>query len=139
MSAHELLLYDGVCGLCNRLVAFLIRHDRRDKLRFASLQSETGSAIVSRHGGDPEELNTVYLVSDLDTPDERVRVRGKAIFYALHAIGGLWRVPALMHFLPAFLLDIGYRLIARLRYRIWGKLEECSVPTPTTRAKFIDT
>lgn len=138
MSAHKVVLYDGVCGLCSHLVAFLIRHDRRDQLRFASLQSETGRAIVARHGGNPEELNTVYLVSDCDAPGESVRVRGKAIFYAFEAIGGVWRVPAVLRFLPAFLLDIGYRLVAKFRYRIWGKLEQCSVPTPATRAKFID-
>lgn len=137
-ETHSLVLYDGVCGLCNATVDFLIRHDRRDRLRFASLQSQAGQAIVKRHGGDPDILSTLYLVAKYGEEDESVRVRAKAVFYALHAIGGIWSIPALFRFVPGFLLNIVYRLVARFRYRIWGKLEQCRMPTPETRAKFID-
>lgn len=137
-QTRALVLYDGVCGLCNATVDFLIRHDKHDRLRFASLQSPTGRATVARHGGDPDTLSSIYLVAHYGEQDESVRVRGKAIFFALRAIGGIWAVPALLRFLPSFALNPGYNLVAKFRYRLWGKLEQCRIPTPETRAKFID-
>ena len=138
MSAeHKLILYDGVCGLCNAFVNFIIRHDHQEQFRFAALQSDLGQAIVSRHGGKPEQISTVYLVQEHGTPEESVRTRGKAALHVLHALGGWWRVPAILRFLPAFLLNLGYGLVARLRYRIWGRLEACPVPTKQTRSRFL--
>ncbi len=136
-EAHTLLLYDGVCGLCNKTVAFLIRHDRHDRLRFASLQSQLGRDLVKKHGANPDELSTIYVVTDYAQPSERVRKRSKAVFFALGELGGLWRVPALLRVFPAFLLDLGYNLVARVRYRVWGRFDACPMPSPETRHKFL--
>ncbi len=136
-SDHTVVLYDGVCGLCNTFVQFLIRHDKRDCFRFASLQSEFGRNIVLRNGGDPDILASVYLVDNLEQDNERVFTRGKAAILAIDRLGGLWRIPGVLRFLPSFLLNLGYGIIARLRYRIWGKLDACPMPSPANAHKFI--
>lgn len=136
-SDKTIILYDGVCGLCNRFVHFLIRRDKRDQLRFTSLQSDFGQVIVIRHGGDPAILSSVYFVRDFDTESESVLTRGKAALHALNTLGGIWRIPGVMRHLPAFLLNPGYALVAKLRYRIWGKLDACPMPSPELARKFI--
>jgi predicted DCC family thiol-disulfide oxidoreductase YuxK len=137
MDQHILILYDGVCGLCNAFVNFLLRHDDQDRFRFAALQSELGREVVERNGGDPNEVSTVYFVEGVGSDAEAVRTRGKAALYAVDQLGGAWRILALLRFLPAFLLNIGYRLVARFRYRLFGKLDACPVPDPEVRAKFL--
>ena len=136
--SQKLVLYDGVCGLCNAFVRFLIRRDKADTFRFATLQSELGKGIVTRHGGDPDILSTVYLVEAPGQDNERVHLRGKAALYAINELGGVWRAVALFRFLPAIVLNLGYGLVARFRYRLFGRLEACPVPSPEDRAKFIE-
>lgn len=137
-DAHDLILYDGVCGLCNRFVQFMLARDSSDRFRFAALQSPLGREVVLRHGGDPDAVSTVYLIEHWDSEAERARVRGKAALYALHSLGGGWRVVAVLRVLPAFLLNLGYGLVARFRYRLFGKLDACPMPSPETRSKFLD-
>lgn len=138
MSENQtLILYDGVCGLCHAFVRFLLRRDRHDRLRFAPLQSEFAREIVLRHGGDPDTLSTVYLVDHHGTERESVRLRGKAALYALDRLGGAWRLVAILRFLPAFLLNIGYGVVAHFRYRLFGKHETCAIPEPSERVKFL--
>jgi predicted DCC family thiol-disulfide oxidoreductase YuxK len=134
---YTLILYDGVCGLCHALVSFLIRRDKRDRLRFAALQSSLGQELVRKHGGDPETLSTVYLVEGHGTDSEFVRTRGKAALYALDRLGGAWRILGILRFLPAFLLNLGYALVARFRYQLFGKRETCAIPDAADRAKFL--
>lgn len=136
-TERHLILYDGVCGLCNAFVNFLLRRDRKDLFLFAPLQSDLGREIVTRHGGDPEALSTVYLIENYDTEEERIRTRGKAALYAMDALGGPWRLLAALRFLPAWMLNLGYGLVARLRYRLFGRLETCPVPAPEDRDKFV--
>lgn len=133
-----ILLYDGVCGLCNHWVQFALARDPAAKFRFAPLQGETAKQILSRHGMDPEKLDTVYLVLDPDGPKERLLTKGRAIGRVLYELGGLWRLPALVRFLPSALLDFGYDLIANRRYRWFGKHESCPIPTPAQRARFLE-
>ncbi len=137
-KSHDLILYDGVCGLCNRFVQFIIARDSRDQFRFAALQTELGRSLVAKHGGDPSTLSTVYLIQDWGTESEVARSRGKAAFHVISRLGGGWRVLGTLRVLPAPLLNIGYGLVARLRYRLFGKLDACPIPTPATRAKFLD-
>jgi predicted DCC family thiol-disulfide oxidoreductase YuxK len=138
-----LLLYDGTCGLCHGLVRFLIRRDRRDVLRFAALQSELARTLVARAGGDPDVLDTLYTIADADAvardPEGAplvARVRGRAAVEAIAAVGGPWRMLSALRILPRFLLDLGYRLVARSRYRLFGK-RACELPSPEARAKFL--
>lgn len=134
----HLLLYDGVCGLCDRSVQFVLRHDKHDRFRFATLQGETGSAAAVKHGIDPTELSSFVLILDHEGPAERVMTRGRAGMRVLWELGGFWRLLGWLSVLPGWLVNPFYNLIAKNRYRIFGKLEACRIPSPSERAKFVD-
>jgi len=137
--SHPILLYDGVCGLCNRLVRFTLRHDRKDTFRFASLQGSTAAGILRRHGQSPADLDTFYAVTDFDQPDEQLRSRSDAALFVLQDLGGRWSVlAALGHLLPKSLRDALYNLVARNRYRVFGKFDACPLPRPNDRPKFLE-
>ena len=138
-SAHPVLLYDGVCGLCNRLVQFTLRHDRKDTFYFASLQGPTAGRILERHGQSPADLDTFYVVTDFDQPGEHLRARSDAALFVLRGLGGGWRALAMFGgALPKFLRDAAYNLVARNRYRVFGKFDACPLPDPKDRHKFLD-
>jgi predicted DCC family thiol-disulfide oxidoreductase YuxK len=136
--SNPIVLYDGVCGLCNRLTQFLLKRDHKDRLRFASLQSEFAAAILKRHSKDPEDLDTVYVVKDYNQTNEKLLARSDAILYLGQQIGGIWSVAGLGKVLPRFLRDWIYNLVARNRYRVFGKYESCMMPDPKYRRKFLD-
>ncbi len=133
-----ILLFDGVCGLCNGLVKFVLKRDRTGRIRFAPLQGKAAAEILARHGKDPRDLDTVYLVLDPFTPQERLLVKGRAICTLLQRLGGVWTIPALGRFLPRALVDFFYDVVAKNRYRWFGKLEACPVPTKEQLARFLD-
>ena len=132
----RLVLYDGVCGLCDKSVQWLLDHDPEGKLRFAPLQGPTAQAILERHPKLPRALETVIFV-EREGESERVHVRSHAIFHICKHVSGFARALAIFRFVPAFLTDLGYRLVAKIRYRVWGKLDQCRVPTPDERARFL--
>ncbi len=136
---HPILLYDGVCGLCNRLNQFVLRRDPAGIFRFASLQSALAARILSRHGADAADLNTVYVVVNPDQPDEHLLVRSDAAIFVLQQLGGSWGLTAfLLRLSPRFLRDWGYRVIARNRYRFFGRFETCMLRSPENRDRFLD-
>lgn len=133
-----LILYDGVCGLCNGLVGFMLRRDRGDRCRFASLQSPIGRELVAARGGDPDELSTIWVIERPGGADERVWRGGRAAVVALASLGRGWRLLHALRLLPGALLDGGYRLLASRRYRLGGRLEACPLPAPEHRHKFME-
>ena len=133
----HLVLYDGVCGLCSRLLQFLLRHDRRQVFSFAPLQSAVGRSFVER-SGDPAELTSFYVVADYQTPASRVFTRSDAALFVAGALGWPWRVAQLTRFVPHAIRDRAYDLVARSRYRVFGRYERCLVPRPEFRNRFID-
>ena len=134
-----IVFYDGVCGLCNRLVQFLLKRDGHDRLRFASLQSDFASKVLSRHGIDPKDLDTVHVVENYDQATERVLNRSDAILRAGRELGGMWAFAArLGSVVPRPLRTLFYRFVATNRYRVFGKYETCMLPEPQHRAKFLD-
>ena len=134
-----IVFYDGVCGLCNRLVQFLLRRDRHDRLRFASLQSDFASMVLGPHGIDPKDLDTVHVVENYEKADERVFNRSDAILRAGRELGGLWGFAANVgRLVPRPLRNLFYRIVASNRYRVFGKYETCMLPAPDQRAKFLD-
>jgi predicted DCC family thiol-disulfide oxidoreductase YuxK len=137
-ESNPIVLYDGVCGLCNRLVQFLLQRDTHDRFRFASLQSTLGQEIVSRHGADPLDLDTFYVVLDYGQPAERLLARSEGIIYALTALGGFWSIAGVGKALPKAVRDGLYNFVARHRYQVFGKHESCMLPEPKHRAKFLD-
>lgn len=138
-GANPIILYDGVCGLCNRLVQFLLKHDREGRLRFASLQSDFAATVLGRHGIDPTDLDTVHVVVNYDQPDERVLQRSNAILRAGRELGGFWGASSsIARVVPRPLRDIVYKLVATNRYRMFGKYDTCMLPDPSQRSRFLD-
>ena len=135
---HQLLLYDGVCGLCSRLVQFVLRHDRHDRFRFAALQSPLAAELLARYGRDPHDLDTVYVIANHGTPSEHILWKGRAVAYVLVQLGGFWSFAHLAKVVPTFVLDALYAFVAQRRYGWFGKLDACLVPSATERAKFLD-
>jgi len=143
--AYPLILYDGVCGLCNRFVQFVLRHDRKAIFRFASLQGPLAARILSR--ASPAELDTVYVVPNFDPENSAVEAqlngarlsRSNAVLFVLRELGGFCRALAFAFRLcPRFLRDWGYRIIARHRYRTFGRYPACPLPEERVRNRFVD-
>jgi predicted DCC family thiol-disulfide oxidoreductase YuxK len=136
---HPILLYDGVCGLCNRLVQFVLRRDRDAVFKFASLQSPLAARILARHAVNPADLDTVYVVVNHDQTDESLLARSDAVRHVLGQLGGFWRFTArVLAWLPRPFCDRGYRVIARNRYRIFGRYDSCPLPSEDVRGRFLD-
>jgi predicted DCC family thiol-disulfide oxidoreductase YuxK len=136
--SNPIVFYDGVCGLCNRLVQFLLKRDRHDRLRFASLQSEFAASLLKRHGLDARDLDIVYLVLHYKQSGERVLARSDAILYLLRQLGGVWGIAGLGRVLPKWVRDGIYKIIAGNRYRVFGRYDNCLLPEERHRHKFLD-
>jgi predicted DCC family thiol-disulfide oxidoreductase YuxK len=130
---RNVLYYDGVCGLCDHLVRFVLRRDRRDRFRFAPLQSELARRTLAAAGRDASDLDTVYV----RTRDGRLLDRARAVLWVIAELGGAWRLVRVFGVLPTFLLDAVYRLVARTRYRLFGRFDACRLPSAEEREKFL--
>jgi predicted DCC family thiol-disulfide oxidoreductase YuxK len=132
-----LLLYDGVCGLCAASVQFILRHERRHTLRFAPLQGDAAAQVRARH----PELNgvdsLVWVERFGDAPGERVEVRSDAVLRAAGYIGGPWALATAARLLPARLRNALYDFVARHRHTMFAAPEQCYMPPPDTRARFL--
>jgi predicted DCC family thiol-disulfide oxidoreductase YuxK len=136
-GAH-LVLYDGVCGLCSSLLQFLLTHDRRGVFAFASLQSATGRAVVEGLGGDPAELTSFYVLANCRTGNSRIFARSKAALFVASQLGWPWKAAMIARVLPVAVLDRAYNVIARNRYRLFGRFEQCLAPRPEFRSRFVE-
>jgi predicted DCC family thiol-disulfide oxidoreductase YuxK len=136
------VIFDGHCVLCNRAVRWLSRHDRRDQLRFAAAESAQVAGLLVREGigaPNPESgPDTILVVRDAGGPAEQVLAHSEAVLAVLRELPRPWPVVAvLLSWIPRPVLDLGYRLIARWRYRIWGRLANCPLPTAEEREPFL--
>ena len=130
-QAHPILFFDGVCGLCNRTVDLLIRRDRAGVLRFAPLQGETAARLLPE--ADVRGLASVVLVDEAGTYR-----RSDAIARVLRHLGGRYRFyGTALRMIPRPLRDLGYRFVAKIRYRVFGKKETCRLPTAAERGRFL--
>jgi predicted DCC family thiol-disulfide oxidoreductase YuxK len=133
--ANPVIFYDGVCGLCSRLVRFTLRRDRARVHRYSALQSAFARSTLIAHGRDPDDLDSVYVL----TTEGVLMKKSRAILKILEGLGGAWRMAAMAaRVVPAFIADGIYDLVAANRYRIWGRFDACEVPSPETRALFIE-
>ncbi len=137
-NSNTLVLYDGVCGLCNGLNQFLLMRDPNDRFRFASLQSEFSASLLKRYNINAVDLDTVYVVADYGQPSQRLLARSDAILHVLGQIGGVWSFCRAGRVLPKTLRDALYNLVARNRYGVFGKYEVCLMPEQKYRKKFLD-
>src|SRR5580693_7727300 len=110
---HPILLYDGVCGLCNRFVQLILRRDSHAIFLFASLQSPLAAGVLTRHNAKLSDLDTVYVVINHESPDEYLLSRSAAVLFVLKQLPGVWRPTAsLLQLLPEFLRDAAYNTVA---------------------------
>jgi predicted DCC family thiol-disulfide oxidoreductase YuxK len=136
-GAH-LVLYDGVCGLCSRLLQFLLEHDRRAAFTFASLQSAVGRTILERFGGDPNELASFHVLANYRGTKPQMFSRSSAALFVAGELGWPWKMAGLMRVLPTSILDHVYNVVARNRYRVFGRDEQCLTPRPEFRDRFVE-
>jgi predicted DCC family thiol-disulfide oxidoreductase YuxK len=141
--SNPIVLYDGVCGLCNRLVQFILRRDREAVFRFASLQGAFAAHLLTRHGASATDLDTFYVVVNYvvndNDPQEKLISRSDALIYVLKQLGGVWRAAAIVFGMwPRFVRDAAYNLVARNRYRIFGRYDTCPLPTKEVATRFLD-
>lgn len=128
----NIVFFDGVCGFCNHTVNFLLRRDRQQQLRFAPLQGETAAKFVPE--GVRSNLKSLVLYKS-----GKVYLRSAAVVRILWLLGGFWSVlGTLLWLIPLPLRDPGYHLVSLLRYRLFGKLDACRLPSPAERAVFLD-
>ncbi|MSR56284.1 MAG: DUF393 domain-containing protein [Planctomycetaceae bacterium] len=131
VAESPVIFFDGICGLCDRWVDFVLKHDRRRLFRFATLQGETAREWLQIAPDQP--LSSVVLVDD-----QGAHLKSDAIGRMLTRLGGLWTVPGwLLRCIPRPLRNWGYDLVARHRYRWFGKKETCRLPTPDERSRFL--
>jgi predicted DCC family thiol-disulfide oxidoreductase YuxK len=134
--AAPVLLYDGVCGFCNKTVQMILDRDPRGEMRFAALQSDYGQAVVGRHP-ELQGVDSVVYVERVANV-ERVYVRSDAALKVASYLGGAWKVFLAARLVPRALRDYFYDLFARNRYRFFGKYDACMLPPPEVRARFLD-
>jgi predicted DCC family thiol-disulfide oxidoreductase YuxK len=127
-----IVLYDGVCGLCNRSVQLILRNDRRGRFRFAALQSDTGRALLEKFGLPPEALDSVVLVEG-----GRAWRKSRAALRIARRMDAPWPLLWPLMIVPRPVGDFLYGLVAKNRYRIFGKLDACMIPPPEVRARFL--
>jgi predicted DCC family thiol-disulfide oxidoreductase YuxK len=138
IAGRSIFLYDGVCGLCNRFVKLLLRLDRDGILRFAPLESPLAIEILAHFPDSPAQLEGVILIAAALTPQEAMYRRSDAITSALRQLRAPWPMLAsILSLMPRPLREGGYGIIARNRYRLFGKFDTCPVPTKAQRSRIL--
>jgi len=134
-----LVFYDGVCGLCNHLVQFLLARDPAGRIRFAQLQGELARRELVPRGFDPADLDSMFVIADWNSPAQRVLTRSAAVLYAAAQLGGWWGLLARVgQLMPRAVADRVYTFVAARRYRLFGRFDSCPLPRPEWRNRFLD-
>lgn len=126
------VLFDGVCNFCNGVVNFVIRHDKAGYFKFAPLQSEIGEEMIAKHGIDEKETDSVVLIEN-----DHAYVRSKAALRIARKLDGIWSVVYALVIVPRPIRDFAYELFAKYRYKLFGRQDQCMMPTPEVRARFM--
>jgi predicted DCC family thiol-disulfide oxidoreductase YuxK len=130
---EPIVLFDGVCQFCNASVNFLIDHDPQARLRFAALQSEAGQALLRKFDLRTDDFDTMVLIEG-----ERYWTRSTGALRVASYLPPPWRFLSALQLLPSFLRDPAYMVLAKNRYRWFGHLDACRMPTPELGARFLE-
>lgn len=136
-TGHAVLLYDGVCGLCNHVVQFVLPRDTRQQFFYASLQSDYAKDVLRRYGKDTETLSTVYCLENANTPKERLYSKSGAAICVASKLAFPASLLAAGKLVPEFLRDAMYDFVATNRYKWFGKHDVCMAPTAQDRERFL--
>jgi predicted DCC family thiol-disulfide oxidoreductase YuxK len=138
-NGAPVVLYDGVCALCNGTVRFVLRRDPEGRFRFAPLQGSFARQALKRHGKEAGDLDTMYVLVDCGTPSERLLARSDGILFLLCSLGGVWKILAASGaVVPRVVRDRIYGFVVRRRYRWFGKYDTCPLPDASVRQRFLD-
>lgn len=130
---QRIVFFDGVCSLCQQSVQFILAHDTKAIFSFASLQGEAAAKILSSWQLNPQQMNSVVLLEK-----GKVYTRSTAALRVAKQMRGIWPVLWVFILVPTFIRDAVYDWIARNRYRWFGKLETCWIPSPEWKERFLD-
>lgn len=133
-TGKKIILFDGVCNLCNSSINFVIKRDKHDIFRYASLQSEIGKKLISERNIDINKIDSILLIE----PNVKYYHKSTAALHIAKQLSGIYPLLSVFLILPKFLRDFVYDIIAKNRYRWFGKQESCMIPTPELKALFID-
>lgn len=142
IGGRLLVVFDGRCGFCNHSVRWLLRRDSGDRLRFVASEQTMVAGVLARHqvdiASDENGPGSIVVVRDAGGSAETVLVRSDAVVALLHELPRPWPwVGVALKLIPRPVRDMGYRLVARWRYRLWGRLESCPAPTAEERERFL--
>jgi len=129
----KIILFDGVCNLCDSVVQFIIKRDKADVFRFVAIQSEIGQEIIKHIGVDTTKTDSILLYE----PGRSYYYKAEAALKIAGALGGIYSLLGFFSVFPKSLSNAVYDYIARNRYKWYGKKEECMIPTPEMKAKFL--
>ena len=131
-SYPHLLLFDGVCNLCNKAVRIVLRYERSPKIMFCPLQSATGQALLQRFNMDPESLDSLVYIRN-----EKVLIKSQAVIAVMTDMGGIWKMSKVLQLFPHTFGDYFYDVVAKSRYRWFGKRDKCMVPATDLSNRFL--
>ncbi|MGJ8666031.1 MAG: thiol-disulfide oxidoreductase DCC family protein [Patiriisocius sp.] len=129
---HLIILFDGVCNLCNSSINFVIKRDKNDVFRFGALQEEPGKSILEKYSIDTKETDSIVLIKN-----GKAFTKSSAALYAARHLSGGWPLLYAFIIVPKFIRNAVYDYIAKNRYKWYGKKDSCMIPTPDLRAKFL--
>ena len=133
MESKPIILFDGVCNLCNSSVQFVIQHDRANKFLFAALQSQTGQALLQQYNLPQQGFDSFVLIQN-----EKVFLKSTAALHVAKQLNGPAKLLYGFIIVPAFIRNTVYNFIAKNRYKWFGKKESCMMPTPTLQSRFLN-
>ncbi|HXJ99311.1 MAG TPA: thiol-disulfide oxidoreductase DCC family protein [Gelidibacter sp.] len=130
---QKLILFDGVCNLCDASVQYVIKHDKNDVFRYTALQSEVGQFIIKKFNVDTSKTDSILLYS----PENTIFYKSTAALKIASKLGFPRNLMAIFLIVPTFIRNFVYDFIAKNRYKWYGKKEECMIPTPELKSKFL--
>ena len=130
----QIILFDGVCNLCNRLVQWVIKRDKKDKFRFAPLESKIGQQLLQEHNLNSDEMDSIVLIQ----PFSGHSTKSTAVLKIGRAFGGIYHLLILFQLFPVFLRNPIYDWVAKNRYKWYGKQDRCMIPTAEVKTKFLE-
>lgn len=133
MNYKNVIIFDGVCHLCSWVVRFVIRRDYKNKYLFAPIQSKIGEQLLLTQGFQPENIQTILLIKD-----GKPYTKSDAVFEIISDFRRGWKILLVLRFLPGGFRDFLYSVIARNRYKWFGKYDQCMIPSPEIKAKFLE-